>query len=185
MSLLKRVRAFDLPAYGDEEVEFFESVLERLRPSHVFEWGTNVGASARLFYEASLELGYECEVHTIELPDDLAHLDRDHPGRRYGQWIEDIPVKKHRGYGLYESLRLHKIVEPQQALFFLDGNHSHDVVLGELEEIAFTDSDAVMMVHDTINLTGTAIEAFLRWHPQYEREDCNFDSGLVALWPLA
>lgn len=172
-----------LPAYGDQEVEFFESVLGRHRPTHVFEWGTNVGASARLFHEASLELGYECEVHTVELPLDLAHLDRDHPGHRYGQWIEGTSIHAHRGYGLITSLTLYAQYTPERALFFLDGNHEHAVVLAELEAISETAPSAVMMVHDTINLTGTAIETFLNWTP-YRREDCLFDSGVAALWPL-
>lgn len=184
MSLLRRVRAFNLPAYGDQEVEFFESVLERHRPTHVFEWGTNVGASARLFYEAALELDYPCEVHTTELPDELAHLDRDHPGHRYGQWIEGIPVHAHRGYGLIVSSVMHTSLAPQRALFFLDGNHAHDVVLEELNVIFWLDPAAVMVIHDTINLTGTAIFEFMT-RGTHRREDCLYDSGLAALWPLA
>lgn len=185
VSLLRRVRAFGLPAYGDHEVRFFESVLKRHRPTHVFEWGTNVGASARLFYEAGLELGYECEVHTVELPDELSVLDRDHPGERYGKWIDGIPVHAHRGYGLIESIRLHRELNPERALFFLDGNHSYGVVLAELEGVYGVDDDAVMMIHDTINYTGGAISRFVDEHPKYEREDCFYDSGLAALWPLA
>lgn len=185
MSLLKRVRAFGLPAYGNQEVEFFENVLGRLRPTHVFEWGTNVGASARLFHEASLELNYKCEVHTVEIPDDLALLDRDHPGQRYGQWIEGLPIHTHRGFGLIESIRLHKELGPERALFFLDGNHSYGVVLAELEEVAALDPGAVMMVHDTILYTGEAISTFHRSNARYKREDCLYDSGLAALWPLA
>lgn len=185
MSLLRRVRAFGLPAYGDQEVEFFESVLVRLRPTHVFEWGTNVGASARLFYEGARELGYKCEVHTIEIPDELGLLDRDHPGQRYGQWIQNLPIHTHRGFGLIESIRLHGELNPNQALFYLDGNHSYGVVLAELEEVSALDSDAVIMVHDTINYTDPAIDSFVTDHPKYEREDCLFDSGLAALWPLA
>lgn len=190
MSLLRRVRAFGLPAYGDQEVEFFESILGRHRPTHVFEWGTNVGASARLFYEAALELGYECEVHTIEIPDELALMDRDHPGQRYGQWIKDIridprsTVHPHRGFGLIESIRLWKELQPERALFFLDGNHSYGVVLAELEEICALDPDAVMMIHDTLLYTDTAVSAFHRYNFKYEREDCPYDSGLAALWPV-
>lgn len=185
MSLLTRVRAFNLPAYGDQEVEFFESVLGRYRPTHVFEWGTNVGASARLFYEAALELGYPCEVHTVELPDELAHLDRDHPGQRYGQWIAGLPIHAHRGYGLEKSMRLLYELEPECALFFLDGNHDHGVVLTELDGILYHDPEAVIVIHDTINLTGRAISEFLEEDPVYKREDCLYDSGLAALWPLA
>lgn len=185
MSLLTRVRAFGLPAYGDEEVEFFEDILTRLRPTHVFEWGTNVGASARLFYEASLELGYECEVHTTEIPDELSVLDRDHPGHRYAMWIKDLPVHTHRGYGLIASIALHENLKPEQALFFLDGNHSYGVVRAELEGVSDLDSDAVIVVHDTIRYTGQAVTDFVKRYPKYDREDCNHDSGLAALWPLA
>lgn len=185
MSLLRRVRAFGLPGYGDREVQFFESILTRLRPTHVFEWGTNVGASARLFYEASLELGYPCEVHTTEIPDELSMLDRDHPGHRYGTWIKDTPIHAHRGYGLIESNRLWKELHPPQALFFLDGNHSYGVVRAELEGVSDLDPDAVIVVHDTIRYTGEAVTDFVRRYPSYEREDCPYDSGLAVLWPLA
>lgn len=185
MSLLPRVRALGLPAYGDHEVLFFERVLERHRPTHVFEWGTNVGASARLFYEASLELGYECDVHTTEIPDELSMLDRDHPGHRYGTWIEGLPIHAHRGYGLIASLALHESLRPERSLFYLDGNHSYGVVRAELEGVWGCDPSAVIMVHDTIRYTGEAVTDFVRRYPHYRRSDCNHDSGLAALWPLA
>ncbi len=159
-----------------------ESVLERFRPTHVFDWGTNVGASARLFYEASLEHGYECEVHTVELPLELAHLDRDHPGHRYGQWIKETPIHAHQGFGLQVSIRLCAELKPARPLFFLDGNHSFEAVFEELTVISDEEPGAVLMVHDTNNLTGTAIKAFLN-NALYRREDCTFDSGVAALWP--
>ena len=185
MSFLPRIRALNLPAYGDQEVEFFGSVLERFRPTHVFEWGTNVGASARLFYEAALEFGYECEVHTVELPDSLSHLDRDHPGHRHGQWIEGLSIHAHRGLGLTLSMQLWVDLRPDRALFFLDGNHTYAVVLEELQSLSNLRPQPVVMIHDTNRLTGEAVSRFHRRNPEFIREDCTFDSGLAALWPSA
>lgn len=187
-ALLQRVRGFGLPAYGNDEVRFVEEILTKLRPTHVFDWGTNVGASARLFYEGSLQMGYPCEVHTVELPLELAHLDRDHPGEtRYGAWIEGLPVYGHRGDGVTESIRLHHELKPKRALFFIDGNHEYENVLKELLAIEEAAPQAVMLLHDTHQLVGPlrAIRAFKPMERGYSEEVCLSDSGMIALWPSA
>lgn len=181
--VLQHVRSIGLPAYGDDEVVFVADVMKRHRPTHVFEWGTNVGASARLFYECARILGFPCEVHTTELPIELAHLDRDHPGHRYGQWIKELPIHTYRGDGLMESLRLNDYLLPERPLFFLDGSHEHMTVLGELTWVSWAAPKAVLLVHDTVNLTGMAISDFVARSPGYERKDCLSDSGIAALWP--
>ncbi len=184
-TVLRRVRKLGLPAYGDDEVLFMASAMSRHRPTHVFEWGTNVGASARLFHEAAGVLGFACEVHTTELPDELAHLDRDHPGHRYGQWIDGLPIVAHRGDGLAESLHARDRIRPERSLFFLDGCHDYLVVLDELETVSAADPDAVILVHDTAwRESGAAVDAFLLANGgRYEREDVASTAGMVALWP--
>lgn len=188
-SVLSRVRAIDLPAYGDEEVIFAAKVMERLRPTHVFEWGTNVGASARLFYETAQDLGFHCEVHTVELPIELAYLDRDHPGEnRYGLWIQGLPIHGHLGDGLIESLRLYKETKPERALFFVDGCHEYKHVLNEFRSIAKAAPSAVILAHDTRHLAGPAkaVKTFLKDAPRrYLREVCKSDAGMTALWPAS
>ncbi len=183
--VLARVRFLDLPAYGDGEVLFMASALERFKPTHVFDWGTNVGASARIFYEASHVLGYPCEIHSIELPLEEAWRDRDHPGKdRYAELLQGVPVYLHRGDGLAVSIRLCVELEPAFPLFFLDGCHDHDVVLEELSVISNEEPRAVMLIHDTNKLTGSAVREFL-WHSAgYTPEEEITDSGMMALWPL-
>lgn len=187
VDLLARVRAFGLPAYGDDEVRFVEEILRQLQPTHVFEWGTNVGASARLFYEAALEYQYPCEVHTVELPLALAHLDRDHPGEeRYGQWIMDLPIHTYRGDGLTVSLKLYRKLKPEWALFFIDGYHSKEQVLKELLGIFAAAPTAAILLHDTHQLVGP-LKAIREFDPEargYTEQTCSSDSGMTMLWPL-
>lgn len=185
-AVLSRVRELDVPAYGDDEVTFLANVLARHRPQVVFDWGTNVGASARIFYEAAQILGYPCVVHTIELPDSEAHLDRDHPGERYGQWLVDIPVCCWRGDALEVALKLLWYVDESltKMLFFLDGAHDHDSVMRELRVIAAYEPEAVMVVHDTETLTGATVREFANQHPIYRVETLRSHAGMMALWPF-
>lgn len=186
MSVLAYVRSIGLPAYGDDEVKFITGAMERHRPTHVFDWGTNVGASARLFYEAARIHGFPCEVHTVELPLEQAHLDRDHPGEhRYGQWLTP-EIHGHRGDGLTCSLWLHGILKPERSLFFLDGCHEQAAVRRELDGIYQQAPEAVILGHDTRSLTGPAWafnEFTLDHHGEYLQEVCLSDSGVTALWP--
>lgn len=188
-SVLARVRHLGLPGYGDDEVLFMASAMERHLPTHVFEWGTNVGASARIFYETSLMLGFDCEIHTIELPLEEAWRDRDHPGElRYAELLKDIPVHLHLGDGLNIALDLYATLGPRRSLFFLDGCHDTEVVLEELMLIAYrveTISDAVMLVHDTAwRGSGAAVEHFLSITGEcYRREEAGSEAGMTALWP--
>lgn len=185
-AVLSRVRDLGVPAYGDDEVLFLANVLVRHRPQAVFDWGTNVGASARIFYEAAQLLGYPCVVHTIELPDDEAHRDRDHPGERYGQWLVDVPVCCWRGDALDVALQLLRYADPSliRLLFFLDGAHDRDSVTREMKGIAYYEPEAVMVVHDTETLTGDTVREFASQHPTYRVETVRSHAGMMALWPF-
>ena len=58
--------------YPLNELLLMTAAACRLRPSVVFDWGTYIGSSARVFYECSraFKLGYE--IHSIDLPPDTA-----------------------------------------------------------------------------------------------------------------
>jgi len=40
-----------------------------LKPTLIFEWGTNLGKSARIFYETAREFKVRTEIYSIDLPD--------------------------------------------------------------------------------------------------------------------
>lgn len=195
--ILQRVRDLEVPAYGDDEVTFMASVLERARPQFIFEWGTNVGASARIFYETIRRLGIECVIHTVELPDERAHEDRDHPGLRIGQCLGEPTsfadgvehylggvVVQHRGDGLVIGWLLYNEFNPSRGLFYLDGDHSYAAVLNELQVISIAFPRSVILMHDTRHLESVerALADFELAH-RYELERLESEAGMVALWP--
>jgi cephalosporin hydroxylase len=134
--------------YPLDELLLMAAALCRLKPTHVFEWGTHVGKSARIFFETSKAFGIATEIHSIDLPDASEHP--EHPGRKRGLLVKDIPeVRLHQGDGLEESL---KIVESLQGtvrpLFFLDGDHAYASVMRELVGIMTKVPDAAILLHD-------------------------------------
>lgn len=182
---LPQIRQLRIPGYGDDEITFFAETLFELAPSHIFEWGTNVGASARIFYELARVGAFACEVHTTEHPDHATH---DHPGGRCGQLLKDCRVWMHTGDGLRRSLAEYAILgEPTRVLFFVDGDHSYDAVTRELEGIAEVVPTAVIIVHDTrhpLEETGAAVADFLiDGHHNYDVRWLESQAGMVRLWP--
>jgi cephalosporin hydroxylase len=135
--------------YPLDELLLMAAALCRLKPTHILEWGTHVGKSARIFFETSKAFGIATEIHSTDLPDKTQHS--EHPGRKRGMLVKDIPeVRLHQGDGLEESL---KIVESLQGtvrpLFFLDGDHAYASVMRELVEIMTSVPNASILVHDT------------------------------------
>src|ERR1035437_3663541 len=61
-----------------------------LRPTLVVEWGTNIGASARVWHETNVRYGLGADVHSIDLPDSISHP--EHPGPRRGLLVRGLPV---------------------------------------------------------------------------------------------
>jgi hypothetical protein len=143
-----------LPTIGIHPYPLNEQLLAasaacRLRPGIVFDWGTNRGSSARLMWECgkAFHLGYE--VHTIDLPPDVTHI--EHPGDNFGTLVRGLPgVHLHRGDGVTVSLELwQKAGCPARPLFFVDGDHAYDSVTRELRQIFSASADASALVHDT------------------------------------
>jgi len=135
--------------YPLDELLLMAAAVCRLKPTHIFEWGTHLGKSARIFYETSKQFGINSKIHSIDLPDIAQH--REHPGRRRGVLIRRIRgIKLYQGDGLDESMRilanLQKDIKP---LFFLDGDHEYESVIRELTGIMTAVSGASILVHDT------------------------------------
>jgi cephalosporin hydroxylase len=121
----------------------------RIRPTHILEWGTNIGASARIFHEICKAFSVKAEIHSVDLPDDECH--EEHPGQQRGRLVNDIAqVKLHQGDGLDVALDiLAAVTQPVRVLFFLDGDHGYDSVRRELASIINKVPAASILVHDT------------------------------------
>lgn len=181
------VRRLGIPGYGDDEVAFIAKTLLKLQPSHVFEWGTNVGASARIFHEVTRLAGIRSTVHTWEHPDMTT---RDHPGHRHAELVDGIAtVIPYIGEGLIGALSLYTSTTPARALFFLDGDHSYATVLKELRAIAKVAAEAVILVHDLrhpTERTGDAVHDFAaEQNGRYVLAELASQAGMGRLWPRA
>lgn len=131
------------------ELLLMSGAFLRFRPRNLFEWGTHIGVSARIWYTVSQAFLANCTIHTIDLPDDVRHV--EHPGHQYAHLIRHIPqIQKYRGDGLDISCRLARALPASDRLmFFLDGDHSYDSVHRELETIIREFPEACILVHDT------------------------------------
>ena len=133
------------------ELILMSAALCRIRPTYVFEWGTNVGKSARIFYETSKKFNLAVTIHSIDLPDDVYHS--EHPGKQRGAFVKGYrEVKLHEGDGLDTALRITSSLEKDaRFLFFLDGDHSYNSVLRELSGIIDNFSSPNILIHDTFH----------------------------------
>jgi cephalosporin hydroxylase len=156
----------------------------QFQPPLVFEWGTHVGKSARVFYECARYYGIPVQIHSVDLPDTAGHV--EHPGEMRGRLVRGLPgVHLHQGDGIEVSLATWKASgRPRSPLFYIDGDHAYESVLRELSAIAAEVPAANILLHDTFNQSNEsgynvgphrAIEDVLRAYPgRYRR----FDSGL-------
>lgn len=135
--------------YPLNELMFMTAAVCRLKPTHIFEWGTHVGKSARIFYEITKRFSITSEIHSIDLPDNVKH--GEHPQQNRGLLVKNIKgVMLHQGDGLTVALDLYrKIKGISTPLFFLDGDHQYRSVKRELTEIMKAAPSASILIHDT------------------------------------
>jgi hypothetical protein len=135
--------------YPLNELLLMTAAACRLKPAVVFDWGTHIGVSARIFYECDqvFKLGYE--IHSVDLPPDATHV--EHPGQEHGRLVRGLDkVHLHRGNGVKVALdQWQKLGRPRRPLFFVDGDHAYESVRDELTEIFSTVPDASALAHDT------------------------------------
>lgn len=138
------VRPFSL-----NELLLMSGTVCRFRPAYIFEWGTHVGKSARVFYETAKYFNISTEIHSIDLPDDVFH--REHPGGKRGKLVRGCRnVFLHQGDGLNTALEIIKSLPNNCTyLFYIDGDHSYDSVKREFEGIFFGVPNASILFHDT------------------------------------
>ncbi len=60
----------------------------KFKPDYIFEWGTNVGKSARIFYEIRKHFQIPFQIHSIDLPDDIDH--EEHPHNLRGKYVKGL-----------------------------------------------------------------------------------------------
>ncbi len=137
------VRPFPL-----QELMLMVSSVCHFKPTHIFEWGTHIGKSARIFYETTRTFSIPAQIHSIDLPDDVTHV--EHPGSERGLLVKGLPgVHLHQGDGLGISLALCKQLKAERPLFFVDGDHAYESVKRELSGILNEIHAPAVLLHDT------------------------------------
>jgi cephalosporin hydroxylase len=131
-----------------DELMLMVAAVSWARPTHVFEWGTHIGKSARVFYEASRAIETPCEIHSVDLPADVPHV--EHPGSERGRLVRGLAgITLHLGDGIDTALRIHAgIPGVSRCLFLLDGDHEYATVARELQAIEKNVPGATILVHD-------------------------------------
>lgn len=133
--------------YPLNELDFIHKALTCIQPSCIFEWGTNVGRSARIFYEIGKFTNLNFKIFSFDLPDSVDHP--EHAKEHTGELVAGCEnVFLYRGDGLKLTLDFYKILRPD-CLIFIDGDHEYDSVYRELEVIVENIPDAHVLLHDT------------------------------------
>lgn len=136
--------------YPLNELTLLVAAVCRVKPTHIFEWGTHLGKSARIFYETINFFKIKSEIHSIDLSDSVKH--QEHPGSQRAKLVKNIKsINLYQGDGLTVALKLCRQLKPPMPLFFLDGDHSHQSIKRELTGIAKNVSLAHILIHDTFN----------------------------------
>jgi cephalosporin hydroxylase len=150
--------------YPLNELCLMVAAVACLQPTHLFEWGTNLGKSARIFYETARRFGVETSIYSVDLPEEIEHV--EHPHEKRGMFVKNLNgVTLLLGDGLDSSLKLCNEFKSQggefSPLFFIDGDHSYDSVRRELEAVISNVPEANILLHDTF----------------YQSEESNYNIG--------
>ena len=143
------VPAVGVRPYPLDELMLMAGAVCWLEPTHIFEWGTHQGKSARVFWETTRNFRIPSQIVSVDLPDDVAHV--EHPGAARGSFIRGIrEIELLQGDGLETCLTVGRLLpDDARVLFFLDGDHSFEAVERELAAILREVPRAVVLVHDT------------------------------------
>jgi cephalosporin hydroxylase len=147
--------------YPLDELLLMCSTLNYFRPDLIVEWGTHYGASARVFFEAAQFLSIKTEIHSADLPLDVAHVENLQDQNMRGHLVKGKPVHLHFGDGLVVVQNLMEEKQPRLPLIFLDGDHAYETVQRELNILKEIAPRAVVLAHDTF----------------YQKESSNYNIG--------
>ncbi|OAJ71245.1 hypothetical protein A7976_07405 [Methylobacillus sp. MM3] len=134
--------------YPIAELNLMTATVCRLKPQQIFEWGTNIGKSARIFYEVAQHFGIPLHVHSVDLPDDLDHI--EHPRSDRGYMVKGCAnITLYQADGLSKAIELYQLKPDAGTLVFIDGDHSYESVFRELNGIIQSMPNASILLHDT------------------------------------
>lgn len=135
------------------ELSLMVSAVAWQKPTHIFEWGTHIGKSARIFFETCKFLKIDTVIHSVDLPDEIEHV--EHPHHLRGKLVRGKKnVVLHQGDGVGTSLKIYASLEPDtRPLFFVDGDHSYESVCRELSAIIENVNKPAIILHDTFYQT--------------------------------
>lgn len=135
--------------YPLPELTLIAGTVAYFKPKLICEWGTHIGKASRAFYEICQGFNIDAEIHTIDLPDEVEHVEHPHESR--GLLIKDIPsIRQHLGDGVDTAVKIYSDNgKPIPALFFVDGDHSYETVKRELTTILQRVEKPIILAHDT------------------------------------
>jgi len=138
--------------YPLAEISLMALVVDRVKPTHILEWGTSIGRSAAIFHAITSALNMNTEIHTWDLPEGVSH--GQHPGGDHGKLARGLPrVHFHRQDGLQGALvkmSAERKKNPDcRFLFFVDGDHAYPSVIRELGGLISAQDEFHVLAHDT------------------------------------
>lgn len=147
--LKKIIPILGIKPYPINELLLMVAAVCRLKPLYIFEWGTHVGKSTRIFYETCAYFNIKTIIHSVDLPDDIEHI--EHPKDQRGKLVRGFDqVILHQGDGLNTAIEICKENSiKKNVLFFLDGDHEYQSVKRELMGIMKNVPEANILIHDT------------------------------------
>ena len=187
--LVMRCHKAGVLGYTPEEMTFVYDTMAELRPSLLLEWGTNVGHSARMFWEAKRLLALDTEIHSIELSEPVSALRPEDEGKQRGHHVQGLDVTLHVGVGVPTAVRLHAESGREPTLLYVDDNHSGPGLTHDLGVLTTEMPDAVILVHDVHLSTARftecdlAVRDFSVRHPEFVADEVLGPCGMVRLWP--
>jgi hypothetical protein len=177
-----RIVALGLPSYDRDEIALMTETVFALRPTHIFEWGTNAGVSARIWWEATKGLSPQAEVHSIDhrMPGEFC---AEFPELYQGYWVDGTEVHLHQGDGLPFVLDLFETEKPLRALVYLDDSHLLLQNARALKVLHREHPDAVLLIDDVDK--GEPLFA-LNWFLGKHKDDFVVCSTrkMSLLWPV-
>jgi cephalosporin hydroxylase len=146
--------------YPVAELNLMATAICYIQPQQIFEWGTNIGKSARIFHEITKYFEYETIIHSIDLPDDKEH--GEHPRSNRGKMVRGYSnVNLYQADGLAKSIEIYGRSPERKTLVFIDGDHSYESVIRELRGVIDAMPNANILLHDTF----------------YQSADANYNIG--------
>ncbi|MEW6001828.1 MAG: class I SAM-dependent methyltransferase [Nitrospirota bacterium] len=175
--------------YPMDELMLMVSACIVFRPELIIEWGTNVGKSARVFYETVRHYRIKSEIVSIDLPIHVTHP--ENVKRRRAKYIKRKKVSLLLGDGAEIAAKVVK--ERSQSLngyilYFLDGEHSYETVKREIGTLYMIYPKTIFLVHDTFfqrewsnyNIGPfKAVENFIKNHSDWKTVACT--TGLPGM----